>query len=108
MTVSAQVLAEFYVVTTRMLARPLDAAVAAEQVDHLRQARVVATDADLVAEAIGSARRSRLSLWDALILRAAARGGCDVIFTEDLADGAILDGVTIRNPFATTRPAAPA
>ena len=38
-------------------------------------------------------------IWDALIVRAAQRGGCAVLLTEDLQDGRVFDGVTIVNPF---------
>jgi len=33
------------------------------------------------------------------ILEAAATAGCDVVLTEDLADGSTIRGVLIRNPF---------
>jgi predicted nucleic acid-binding protein len=99
---SSQVLAEFYVATTRKLARPLDPAVASKQVDDLARGSVVHVDSDLVREAIRLSRDHDLSLWDAMIVRAAERGGCDVILTEDLQDGMRFDGVEVRNPFPPT------
>lgn len=100
MVLSAQVLAEFWVTVTRKLARPLQPDVAAAQFADLLPAAVVTTDADLVAEAVELSMQRRLSLWDALILRAAIRGGCDTLFSEDLEDGFVLEGVQVRNPFA--------
>lgn len=43
--------------------------------------------------------RHRLSWWDALVVAAAREQGCAVLLTEDLQDGALIDGVRIRNPF---------
>lgn len=100
MVISAQVLAEFYVTVTRKLARPIPADTAAAQVASLAVAATVATDAGLVQEAVELGRRHQLSLWDAMIVRAAVRGGCDVLLSEDLQDGLAVDGVTVRNPFA--------
>jgi predicted nucleic acid-binding protein len=38
-------------------------------------------------------------LWDALIVEAAARSGCERLFTEDLNDGQEIRGVLVENPF---------
>ncbi len=100
---SAQVLAEFYVTVTRKLARPLSPAVAAEQLEELAAVPVVPVDGDLVRSAARLAHVHRLSLWDALVVRAAAVGGCDVLATEDLAHDTVLDGVRILNPFRAAR-----
>jgi predicted nucleic acid-binding protein len=101
LVVSTQVLTEFYVATTRKLARPLDPERATRQVDELGRGTVVSVDVDLVRAAIALSRDRQLSLWDALIVRAAQRGGCDTVLTEDLQDGAMFDGIVIRNPFRT-------
>lgn len=46
------------------------------------------------------ARRSEPDvLWDALIVRKAAAGGAEVLYSEDLSPGSIVDGVRILNPF---------
>jgi len=98
---STQVLAEFYVTVTRKLARPLEPATARAAVAALSELPVVATDADLVLAGIDLSVRYQISLWDALIVQAAVVAGCETILTEDLADGAVLAGVGIQNPFAT-------
>jgi predicted nucleic acid-binding protein len=41
-----------------------------------------------------------LSFWDALIVHAARRAGCDRLMTEDLQSGQRIEGVEIVNPFA--------
>ena len=46
------------------------------------------------------AERHRLSWWDALIVAAALETGCDVLYSEDMHHGLVVDGrLTITNPF---------
>lgn len=99
-TISSQVLAEFYHVTTRKLASPLPPDRAADVLAEMSQLEVVPHDAALVRGAAALSRSAGLSLWDAMIVRAAATAGCDVLLTEDLAHASTLDGVRIENPFA--------
>jgi predicted nucleic acid-binding protein len=49
--------------------------------------------------AIRLARDGGFGLYDALIVAAAISARCDVLFSEDMADGRSVGGVTIRNPF---------
>jgi predicted nucleic acid-binding protein len=96
---SAQVLAEFYVVTTRKLARPLEPSAAAHQVEQLSQLPVVVTDRELVRDGIGISLGARLSLCDGLIVAAARAGACETLLTEDLTAGTTIAGVTVECPF---------
>ena len=98
--ISAQVLSEFYVTTTRRLDPPLDHTAALDAINHLRRLPVVSIDDRLVATAATIASEESLSLWDAQIAAAAARAGCDEILTEDLNAGQMIAGVSVRNPFA--------
>jgi predicted nucleic acid-binding protein len=50
------------------------------------------------------AERFGLSIYDAMIVAAAAIAGCNVLWTEDLQHGAILDGVRVSNPFLPPQP----
>ena len=54
---------------------------------------------DDVLAAVDLAGRYSLSMWDAMILRAAASEGVAVVWSEDLSDGQSYDGVEVRNPF---------
>jgi predicted nucleic acid-binding protein len=45
-------------------------------------------------------KQARLNFWDAMIVRAADESGCDVLWTEDMADGQLVQGVRVRDPFA--------
>jgi predicted nucleic acid-binding protein len=60
---------------------------------------VVGSDAELVLVAIDTSRSAQLSIWDALIIEAARRVGCERVLSEDLADGQTVRGVRIENPF---------
>jgi predicted nucleic acid-binding protein len=97
--VSAQVLHEFYVVTTRKLATPLPERTAGEVVRELARLEVVPIDAALSLAAVDRSQRTQLSLWDALIVEAARRAGCEHLLTEDLTGGQTIDEVAIVNPF---------
>jgi predicted nucleic acid-binding protein len=43
---------------------------------------------------------SQFSIWDAVILCAAAETDCHLLLSEDMQDGFVWRGVTIVNPFA--------
>ena len=96
---STQVLQEFYVAATRKLATPLDEETAYATVRELATLPVVQIDAGMVLAAIQRSRRNKLSLWDALVVQAAIEGGASTLYTEDLQDGAVLDGLRIVDPF---------
>lgn len=49
--------------------------------------------------AIGLQRRYQIQWWDAMIVNSAIQLNCSVLWTEDLNDGQVYDGVTVRNPF---------
>lgn len=49
--------------------------------------------------ALHLAQRYQLSLYDALICAAAQSADAEVLYTEDLQDGLVLDGLTVCNPF---------
>lgn len=97
--ISAQVMQEFYVNTTRKLPRPLPPELALRALYELKDFVVVPTDADLVLEGIELAQRHQLSLWDALIVKSALAAGCTRLLTEDLQDGQRFGGLEIENPF---------
>jgi predicted nucleic acid-binding protein len=99
--VSAQVLGEFYWIVTRRLSSALSVAEAASAVDRLSRLSVVPLDRDMVLRAIALSESADIQYWDALIVQAAAAGGCRRLLTEDLNHGQVIDGVTVENPFVT-------
>ena len=44
-------------------------------------------------------RNGGLHIYDATIIASAVRAGCETLWTEDMQDGRVIDGLTIRNPF---------
>jgi predicted nucleic acid-binding protein len=44
-------------------------------------------------------RLRNLSFWDSMNLQAAITSGCDTLYSEDMQDGEIVNGVKIVNPF---------
>ncbi len=97
--VSTQVMNEFFVVTTRKLATPLHPDAAGAVVEEMAKLVCVVVDTGLVQSAIRAGRRWQLSHWDALMVEAARRAGCDRLLTEDLTHGAVYDGLRVEDPF---------
>ena len=98
MVISVQVLQELYVVLTRKMGiAEEDAASIVQQ--YAKLPTVIGADPALVLRGIEISQRYKISYWDALIVSAALRGGCRIIFTEDLSHGMKIEGIEIVNPF---------
>jgi predicted nucleic acid-binding protein len=65
--------------------------------------QVVETTAKVMLSAAELATQHQLGIWDAVILTAASEAGCRLLLSEDLQDGFTWGGVTVANPFATSR-----
>jgi predicted nucleic acid-binding protein len=50
--------------------------------------------------ALRLARDRGFAFYDSLIVAAAQRAGCRVLYSEDMQDGQTIEGLTVRNPFA--------
>jgi predicted nucleic acid-binding protein len=98
--VSVQVLQEFFVTVTRKIPKPLSTDDALDRVRDLKAWTVFSPKADDVIAAINLHKRHGINFWDAMIVEAASEMRCDVLWTEDLSNGQVLEGVTVRNPFA--------
>jgi predicted nucleic acid-binding protein len=96
--ISTQVMQEYFNATTRKLGTPAEAA--RRKIEALRHLNIVQIDPNLILAAIDLHRLHRLSIWDALIVQAAASAGCRELLTEDMAGGSRIAGVEIVNPFA--------
>ena len=96
--ISTQVLQEFYVTATRKLdIAPLKAKRILQTFTGMETVTICLDD---VHRAIDGSILWQLSFWDALIIVAARKACCTVLYTEDLNDGQVIEGVEIRNPFA--------
>lgn len=96
--VSTQVLLELFAVLTRKLGLDRDAA--EEALESLMGLEVVATDTRLLREGLRISRQHDISHWDAMVIAAASASGCEILLTEDLNDGQVIEGVRLVNPFA--------
>ena len=104
-TISVQVLNEFVAVASRKLRMP-----STEVREILAQIRAVCDIEPITLEtherALDVSERYGLSIYDALILSAALLAGCRILHSEDMQDGQVIEQqLTIRNPFAASRPA---
>jgi predicted nucleic acid-binding protein len=100
LALSAQVLQEFYVQATRTSrAYPLGHEQAISLIEAFFRFPVKDITSDLVLAATATKQQFGISYWDAAILEAARALGCEVVLSEDLADGADYAGVRVENPF---------
>jgi predicted nucleic acid-binding protein len=96
---STQVLSEFYVNVTRKLAAPVLPADAWHEVQALLAWDPQPVDGALLARARDVEQRWHLSWWDSMVVAAAQLQRCALLLTEDLHDGVVYGGVTVRSPF---------
>jgi predicted nucleic acid-binding protein len=99
-TISVQVLNEWATVARRKLDFSWDEV--SLFLETLRALlRVVPLDEAVHELGLRIARRYGLSVYDAMIAGAALEAGCDVLWSEDMHHGLVIDGVLeVRNPFA--------
>ena len=97
--ISIQVLQEFYVTTTRKLAKPLTVVEASQIISDLGLWHIHQPQVEDILSAIQIQQRYQLSFWDSMIIRSAAQLGCSIIWTEDLNAGQLIEGCKIQTPF---------
>jgi predicted nucleic acid-binding protein len=96
---STQVLQEYYVNATKKLG--LTADTARSSVELLGSMHVTVILPEDVLAAIDIHRLHSVSFWDSLIIRAAQKSGCKILYSEDMQDGQHFGSVKIVNPFAS-------
>jgi predicted nucleic acid-binding protein len=96
---STQVMVELRAVLTRKLKPPISHEDTRMVLNSLAAFEVIATDAAMILDAHELAQKEQLSWLDALIVEAAIRSGCDLLFSEDLNHGRKFGRLTVRNPF---------
>jgi len=64
---------------------------------------LIETSNEILAAACDLSADHRLSLWDAVIVAAAADARCRLLLSEDLQDGFTWSGVTVVHPFGANR-----
>ncbi len=95
--VSTQVLQEFYVIVTKKFRQ--DSLIARRLVQDLEAFEVVTVTSLLIKNGIDISVLSGISFWDALIVAAAEAAHCNVLLTEDLSHGQMINAVRVENPF---------
>jgi predicted nucleic acid-binding protein len=104
-TISVQVLNELANVARRKMLLSWDET--NELLATLRRlVAVVPVTVDTHERGLHVAERFGLSVYDAMIVASAAVAGSDVLWTEDLQHGAVLEGVLVSNPFLPPQPSA--
>ena len=97
--ISTQVMIELRSVLTRKLAPALSWQDTRDALEALAGFEVVPASANLVLDAHQLAQAEGLSWFDALIVEAAIRAGCERLYSEDLDHGRRYGEMVVRNPF---------
>jgi predicted nucleic acid-binding protein len=95
--VSTQVLQEYFATATKKLKVPAE--VARRKVELFGNFELLRIGIEDILAAIDLHRAHQLSFWDSLIVRAALRSGCSLLFSEDLQTGRKIGSLEIVNPF---------
>jgi predicted nucleic acid-binding protein len=94
--ISTQVMQEFYVTATKKL--QVDALLVKEILHSFAQFEIVLISPEIIDRAVDCQILNQISFWDALIVSAAQSACCEVLWTEDLNHGQIIQEVRIENP----------
>jgi predicted nucleic acid-binding protein len=97
---SVQVLQEFYVQATRQTRKDaITHKQAVRLIEAFRRFEIQDVTTPIVMAALSTRERFGISYWDAAIIEAGRALGCEIVLSEDLADGQDYAGVRIENPF---------
>lgn len=100
LTLSVQVLQEFYVQATRSTrTRKLTHEQAVSFISVWRRFPVQDITVAILDAALKTKMRFQVSYWDSAIIEAARAAGCQELLSEDLTDGQDYGGVRFINPF---------
>lgn len=101
--ISVQGLNEFANVARRKLRLPWPEIREALMAIRILCPIILPIDMDTHSAALDLAERHEFSMFDALIVAAAAQAGADTLWSEDLQDGMVIQGkLRIANPFRET------
>jgi predicted nucleic acid-binding protein len=94
---STQVLQEYCNVAIKKLHLPVPHV--RSQLDMYEQFDVVQVTPSIIRAGLDLHQTRSVSFFDALVLASAHAAGCNVIWTEDMNAGEVVNGVCITNPF---------
>lgn len=95
---STQVLQEYCNVALKKLKLPTQ--YVRSQLDLYEQYEVVQVTPAIIHAGLDLHQTRSVSFFDAIVLASAHASGCNVIWTEDMNAGEVVNGVIISNPFA--------
>ncbi len=96
---STQVLSEFFVAVTKKIQVKMKVQHALKEIVLLNSIEIVDIDYNLVLQGIHISEKYSLSFWDSLIVAAADKARCNIIYSEDLNPNQIIGSVIVHNPF---------
>jgi predicted nucleic acid-binding protein len=102
MVVSTQVLAEFSAALLHEISPPAPTKHLKVVLNALAPIRLIVPDGDMVRRAVEAHAQYGVHFYDAMIVAAAERGGCQRIWSEDLNAGQHYFGIVVENPFPDT------
>jgi len=98
--ISFQVVQEFLNVASRRFVQPFSAADCRDYLDTVLEPLCeIFPTMDLYRRAVELMERRKYGLFDSLVIASALDGGCRTLYSEDLHDGQVIEGLTISNPF---------
>jgi len=100
--VSVHVLNEFVAVSYGRLKKPIAEIREALSVIALACPSPLPISSQVHEAALRIMVRYGYHIYDAVVIAAALQAGCTTLYTEDMHDGQVLEGLTIRNPFRAT------
>jgi predicted nucleic acid-binding protein len=99
-TISVQVLNEFTAVARRKYTIPWPTIL--DVLDVLKQVcRIEPLTLPVHERALVLAQRFGIPIYDATIAASALQAGCAVLYSEDFQHGQSIEGLSVRNPFAS-------
>jgi len=99
--ISFQVVQEFFNVALRRFSQPMTPAEAEQYLTTVfRPLLAVHSSPSIYLAALQITKKYCLAWYDAIIVAAAVESGCATLYSEDLQDGAEIENVRVKNPFA--------
>ena len=98
---SVQVINEFINITTKKISFPIPLNKQKEIIDLLNDIFIIASlSLETTLSAIEIKNKYKYSFWDSLIISSAIENKCNILFSEDMQHGSIVEStLTIVNPF---------
>lgn len=98
--VSVQILNEFVSVARRKLKMPWGQLIDALDAIRVLCPEPIAMSVETHEAALKIAQKHRYEIYDALVIAAALQAKCEILYSEDLHHGQVIDGrLEVRNPF---------